>query len=129
LITTADSKSLDKYSRNIKKQLIELKEAVIEHLDTIFTESITVENRGAFVIYFYIEYTLKGKNFSNRSPDIRFLENRSLSIPGQASDIKLVIRMHTGIHYKDIFNKNYPKPITEKFKVSGTIFNPKVKQV
>lgn len=109
---------------------MELRDAIVAHMDAEQGGSILVRCEGGFVAKFTLKYKYKGQEFSKHSGDITVGVNKSASMPAGATDIHLKVEEAVFIGtWSTIFTKNYSGPVTECFKVYGTTLSPKYAKI
>ncbi|WP_108804737.1 hypothetical protein [Aquimarina sp. Aq107] len=108
---------------------MELKEAVLTHLDAKQTGSILIRCEGGYVARFTLSYKLNGKEFSKHSGNISLGVNKSETIPEGATSIYLKVEENWAFGWSTIFTKSYDKPVTECYKVYGTTLDPKYSKI
>jgi hypothetical protein len=103
---------------------MDLRDAVMAHLDAEQGGSILIRCEGGYVAHFTLSYKVNGQEFSKHSGDISLGVSKSESIPAGATDIHLKVEEMWGFGWSTIFTKDYSQPVTECYKVYGTTLSP-----
>lgn len=86
---------------------------------------VTFFNQSGYVARFSVTYTLNGKTQVKRTNDLVIGDRKTISIPANATNIKVIGEGSTVFSWKTIFKKTYKAPPSDCFKVYETIFAPK----
>ena len=108
--------------------------AVIDRQDahvetTKSTGLISVKNSGAFVSSFSIQYAQNGKTKTVESGTFPVLVRKTLQLPADATDILVTVKIATFIKtWSVVATYQYDKPVTKSFELTGTTWNPEIKE-
>ncbi len=109
---------------------MELKEAIVRHLEAEKGGSIHVRNNGGYVARFSISYVLEGQGFSKDSGNFTLGVNKEIDIPAGATDIHLKVEEAWFIaSWSTIFAKTFAEPVTKCYEIHGTTLRPGWKEV
>ena len=88
--------------------------------------SITVYNTGAFFVHYYVSYNLPGAPLQSLYSGV-FNVNQgvTLAIPGEATNVGVLIQLYTGITgWQTACTRSYAQATSAVIIVSGTTFSP-----
>lgn len=88
--------------------------------------NITVYNTGAFFVQYYVSYNLPGMPLQSLYSGV-FNVNQgvTLTIPGNATNVGVLIQLYTGITgWQTACTRSYAQATTAVIIVSGTTFSP-----
>lgn len=91
--------------------------------------TITVKNDGAYIARFSIQYTINGSVQKETADGLVAGQKKTLDIPANATEISLTVQDLIYIHWHTIFKAEFESPVTNCYKVWGTIFGSKWAQV
>jgi beta-lactam-binding protein with PASTA domain len=86
--------------------------------------------QAAYVATFETHYTLKGKNESHGSGDIPVGQTREVTIPLDATDVRIKILYYTGLFKETgtLLEKKFDGPVTMRYRAKGDIINHSVEE-
>ncbi len=88
--------------------------------------NITVYNTGAFFVHYYVSYNLPGMPLQSLYSGVfNINQGVTLTIPGNATNVGVLIQLYTGITgWQTACTRSYAQPTTAVIIVSGTTFSP-----
>lgn len=117
----------DSLNKGVK--VMEIKDAILAHMEAEQGGSILVRCEGGYVARFTLSYKYEGHDFSKHSGDITLGVAKSESLPAGSTEIHLKVEEYWGFGWSTIFTKDYREPITKCFKVYGTTLAPKYAEI
>jgi hypothetical protein len=108
---------------------MELKEAVLAHMEAEKGGSFHVRNGGGYVAKFSVTYKLHGQDFSKDSGTFTLGVNKAVDLPAGATDIHLKVEENWAFGWSTIFTKVFSEPAVKCYEIHGTTLNPKWKEV
>lgn len=88
--------------------------------------NITVYNTGAFFVQYYVSYNLPGVPLQSLYSGVfNINQGVTLSIPGEATNVGVLIQLYTGITgWQTACTRSYAQATSAVIIVSGTTFSP-----
>lgn len=91
--------------------------------------TVTVKNDGGYIARFSVEYSINGKQSTEKTGDFPLGTKKSLGIPSAATDIILTVEEYTGFSWNTIFTLGFGAPVIKCYKIWGTTFGPSWEEV
>jgi len=107
-----------------------LKESLNDHMEAESGGFVCVQNDGAFVAAFSLDYKFGGQEFHQNSGDIPVKQRKCLNIPVGAKEIQLTIKIAIFINvWSVVHRENFGVPTQECYRTTGTTLSPKCEKV
>jgi hypothetical protein len=88
--------------------------------------NITVYNTGGFLVQYYVSYNLPGLPLQSLYSGVfNINQGVTLTIPGNATNVGVLIQLYTGITgWQTVCTRSYAQATTVVIIVSGTFLSP-----